>query len=105
MVIGKEKYNQIDWEDFEACTKAGTKIYPVFSPTGDTYTITRMVNGKRRKETLRRVIPEVDRDKNLIRFDSEQLESKFGQCDFRQDEIHYVISRLYEHYADRIKNS
>lgn len=104
MVVGNPKYDTIDYEDMKICLHYGCKIYPVFSPTGDTYTITKLTkDGKKRKQTLRRVIPEVDMDKNIIRFDSQKLEEAFGQVDFAQDEIHYVISKLYEGYAKRYR--
>ena len=102
-IVGNSKYNTIDFEQMSKCLKKNIKIYPVFSPTKDTYTENKVnKGGKKYKTTLRMVIPEVNMDGNIIRFDSVQLEDKFGQIDFRQDEVHYVISKLYEAYAKRI---
>lgn len=93
--VGDPQYAIGNWEYFSELLKKNCKIYPIISPTGDTYGENKMVNGRKKKVTLPYLCVEANLDGNIITFNKEQ---------FKQDEVHFVINKLLEYYATRELN-
>ena len=68
------------------------RIYPV--PLKKTYTVNKMVYGKRVKQQVPWVVLEANLDGNIVRFDKDE---------YKQDDDYLteIIEKLYKYYYDR----